>query len=63
MAVVAFSFRDSHVKSAADWDALYSRENGRLYGGITGGFASYLISENQITFANYFTDTRKSARQ
>ena len=63
VAVVAFSFRDSRVKSAADWDALYSRENGRLYGGITGGFASYGIPQNQITFANYFTDTRESARQ
>ena len=63
VAVVAFSFRDSRVKSAADWDALYSRENGRLYGGITGGFASYGIPQNQITFVNYFTDTRESARQ
>ena len=27
VAIVAFSFRDSRVKSSADWDNLYSRES------------------------------------
>ena len=61
VAVVAFSFRDSRVQTAADWDLLYGRENGTYYGGITGGFASYGIPEENIVFVNYFTDTKESA--
>ena len=61
VAVVAFSFRDSRVKSVADWNLLYGRDNGIFYRGITDGFAPYGISESNITFVNYFTDTKKSA--
>lgn len=63
VAVVAFSFRDNRVRTAADWNALYSRETGIYYGGITGGFASYGISPENISFVNYFTDTKVSALQ
>ena len=61
VAVVAFSFRDNRVKSLADWDALYSKENGKYHDGIVGGFTSYGISEDSISFVNYFTDTKESA--
>ncbi len=63
VAVVAFSFRDNRVKSITDWNLLYSKENGKYYDGITGGFASYGIPEENITFINYFTDTKESAAQ
>ena len=63
VAVVAFSFRDSRVKSLADWNSLYSKESGIYYGGIVGGFSSYSISESNIEFINYFTDSKKSAAQ
>ena len=63
VAVVAFSFRDSQAKSLADWDLLYSKENGKYYGGIVGGLLSYGISEDNITFINYFADTRKTANE
>ena len=63
VAVVAFSFRDSRVKSLADWDALYSKENGRFYGGIVNGFTAYGIPEENISFINYFADTKESAKQ
>ncbi len=63
VAVVAFSFRDSRVKNAGDWDRLYSREKGMYYGGITGGFAPYGIPEEQVAFLNYFTDTPETARR
>ena len=59
--IVAFSFRDSQVQSVADWDLLYSKENGRFYHAITHGFAPYGIPEESITFINYFTDTNESA--
>ena len=61
VAVVAFSFRDNRVKTSSDWDALYSKENGKFYSGIVGGFMAYGISENNISFVNYFADTKESA--
>ncbi len=61
VAVLAFAFRENRVKSPADWDALYSKENGMYYGGIVGGFAAYGIPEERITFVNYFADTGASA--
>ncbi len=63
VAVVAFSFRDNRVKSLADWDILYSKENGRFYGGIVGGFTAYGIPEENVSFINYFADTKKSAQK
>lgn len=61
VAVVAFSFRDNRVKTSSDWDALYSKENGKFCSGIVGGFMAYGISENNISFVNYFADTKESA--
>ena len=61
VAVVAFSFRDRRVKNISDWNALYGKENGRFYRGIVGGLAAYGISEDQISFVNYFADTKESA--
>lgn len=61
--VLAFSFRDNRVQSLTDWNELYSKENGKYYGGITGGFAAYGIPKENITFINYFTDTKESAAQ
>ena len=63
VAVVAFSFRDNRVKSLEDWNVLYSKESGMYYGGIVGGFVSYGISEDNISFVNYFMDTKESAAQ
>lgn len=63
VAVVAFSFRDREVKNSKDWDLLYSKENGIYYNGIVDGFTAYGISENNITFVNYFEDTKESAKQ
>ena len=62
VAIIAFSFRDSRVKSLADWDFLYSKDNGRFYGGIVGAFAAYGIPEDSVSFVNYFADTKESAK-
>lgn len=63
VAVVAFSFRDSRVNSLSDWNAVYSKEGGKYYYGIVGGFTAYGIPEENINFINYFTDTKESAAQ
>lgn len=61
--IVAFSFRDSRVKSLTDWNSLYGKENGKFYEGITKGFKTYGICEDNIAFINYFADTKESAAQ
>lgn len=63
VAVVAFSFRDSEVKSLSDWNLLYGKKKGKYYNRIVSGFLSYGISEKNITFINYFTDTKESAEE
>ena len=63
VAVIAFSFRDSRVKSLDDWNNLYSKDNGIFYDGIVGSFDAYGISEYNISFVNYFTDTKESAKR
>lgn len=63
VAVVAFSFRDNKVKSLSDWNDLYGKENSMYYNGIVSGFTAYGISENNISFINYFNDTKESAEQ
>lgn len=63
VAVIAFSFRGSAVKTASDWDKLYAKGQGKYYGGIVGGFTAFGISENNIHFVNYFTDSKESAEK
>lgn len=63
IAVIAFSFRENEVKNSKDWDSLYSKEKGIYYNGIVDGFTAYGISEDNITFVNYFKDTKESAIQ
>lgn len=43
VAVVAFSFRDTEVKSPPEWKNLYGKESGIYYNGIVGGFTAYGI--------------------
>ena len=62
VAVVAFSFRDSRVKNSDDWASLYSKEKGKFYEGIVNAFSSYGIREENITFLNYFNDTKDEAK-
>ena len=63
VAAVAFAFRDSKVRTAADWRRLYGKDHGKYYAGIANGFTAYGVSENDIVFVNYFEDTKESARK
>lgn len=61
--VIAFSFRDSKVKSLSDWKTLYGKESGIYYMGIVESLKSYGISENNINFLNYFIDSVNTAKR
>ena len=61
VAVVALSFKENRVRNLEDWDALYSKENGKYYGSIAGGLLSYGIQEENISFLNWFKDTKETA--
>ena len=45
-----------------DWNALYCKDNGKFYHGIVNGFIAYGIPEENISFINYFADTKESAK-
>ena len=60
VAVAALSFRESRVRSAEDWDRLYA-PGGRFGPGIAGGFRAYGIAEEDISYIDYFRDSRDTA--
>lgn len=62
VAVVAFSFRESKVKNAEDWSALYGK-GGCVYCGIVEGLKAYGVTEESVSFINYFVDDKASATQ
>ena len=61
VAVIAFSFREQYVSSAEEWEHFYGKENSLYYGGIVGAFRRYGITDEDISFINYFTDTTETA--
>ena len=60
--IIAFSFRDSRVKSLVDWNFLYGKDGGRFYKSIVGSFDTYGIPEDSVSFVNYFADTKETAK-
>ncbi|MCD7824161.1 MAG: Type 1 glutamine amidotransferase-like domain-containing protein [Oscillospiraceae bacterium] len=63
VAVIALAYRDSRVKNLKDWNVLYDKDNGKYYNGIVGGLTAYGISEDNIEFINYFTDSKETAKR
>ena len=63
VAVVAFSFYDDYVKDGATWEKVYGKGNGRCYCETVDSFRPFGVPEENITFINYFTDTKKTAIQ
>ena len=61
VAVIALAFRDSRVKNLDDWNSLYAKDSGCYYSGIVRSLSDYGISESQIEFINYYTDTPETA--
>ena len=63
VAVVAFSFYDDEVFDAPSWERVFGRGVGRMYFETVDSFRPFGVREENITFINYFTDTRESAKQ
>lgn len=63
IAVVAFSFYDDYVYDAATWDRVYGAPYGKDYLETVDSFAAFGIPRENITFVNYFKDTKESAAQ
>lgn len=60
--IVAFSFDDS-VKNVEDWDNLYRKDDGYYYDRMVCPLLAHGIDEENICFVNYFTDSKKSAKE
>ena len=63
VAVVAFSFRDSQASCLGEWNGLYGKEIGIYYNAIVASFEEVGICEENITFVNYFSDSREAAAE
>ena len=63
VAIVAFSFLPSQASCLEEWLKLYGREEGMFYSWLVEPFAEFGIPEENITFVNYFADTKESAAQ
>lgn len=63
VAVVAFSFYDDYVRDSASWERVYGKGVGRCYFETVDSFRPFGVPEENITFINYFTDTRETAIQ
>jgi len=61
VAIVALSFRDSQASDSDSWNSLYAREGGRYYAGMVNALCAYGIREDDISFVNYFADSREAA--
>lgn len=61
VAVVAFSFYDDYVKDAPSWEKVYGRGVGCCYFETVEPLGAFGIPEKNITFINYFTDTKETA--
>ena len=63
VAIVAFSFLTSQASCLEEWLKLYGREEGMFYNWLVDPFAEFGVPEENITFVNYFADTKESAAQ
>lgn len=60
--ILAFSFFDNQFLSVDDYHAFYEK-NGEYYEKMVQTFAPYGIQENQITWINYYKDSKQTASE
>lgn len=63
VAIVAFSFLPSQANSLQQWLTLYGREEGMFYHWLVDPLMEFGLPEENITFVNYFADTKESAAE
>lgn len=59
--IIPFSFGEK-IKNHMDWNSAYDKECGTYYKSVVMPFLSYGIKEENISWINYFKDTKESAR-
>ena len=62
VAIVAFSFLPSQASNLEQWLGLYGKE-GMFYSWLVEPFAAFGVPEENITFVNYFADTKETAAE
>ena len=63
VAIVAFSFLPEQASNLEEWLGLYGKERGMFYSWLVEPFAAFGVPEENITFVNYFADTKETAAQ
>lgn len=61
VAIVAFSFLPEQASNLQEWLGLYGKEKGMFYNWLVEPFAAFGVPEENITFVNYFADTKETA--
>lgn len=61
--VIAFSYYDDYVYDADSWERVFGRDRGGMYFETVDSFKPFGVSSENISFINYFTDTKESARE
>ena len=63
VAIVAFSFLPSQTSNLEQWLTLYGKETGMFYHWLVDPLMEFGIPEENISFVNYFADTKESAAE
>ena len=63
VAVVAFSFYDDFVFDKESWERVYGRGIGNCYFETVDPLSVFGGKEENISFINYFTDTKETAKE
>ncbi len=63
VAVVAFSFYDNYVYDAESWERVYGKGIGNCYFETVDALAAFGVRAENVSFINYFTDTKESAKE
>jgi peptidase E len=60
--IIPFSFGEK-ISNHTEWQCAYNREDGGYYKSIVLPFLSYGIKEENISWINYFKDTKEEAKE
>ena len=63
VAIVAFSFLPEQASNLEQWLSLYGKDTGMFYNWLVDPFAAFGVPVENISFVNYFADTKQTAAQ